>query len=336
MNLPTAFDTFLKTISLGKTPTERIESASNTLMKYLVDHYGVAPDDVFLQGSYPNDTAVEPADSDDGEYDVDLVAVCAAAGLSAEEALNTLEKVLAENGTYAEMLKKEGSRKKPCVRLRYADDDIGGFHVDVIPARASTSDDEQASLEVPRRGDGWHDTAPEEYTQWCRDQGERFARTVKMLKRWREVHQPARHNIKSIVLQVLAAENLGSQSSDAEALVSTLEAIQTVLAASPESPPRVENPVLAAENLAQRWEPDAYKNFLKELGEAVSFAQRALKARDEAESHELWGKLLGDDFPPPPSDPTKRRRVPPATPAPGSHPPQGSPRRERYGCECYG
>lgn len=72
MNLPTAFDTFLITISLGKTPTERIESASNTLMKYLVDNYGIAADDVFLHGSYPNDTAVEPEDSDDGEYDVDF------------------------------------------------------------------------------------------------------------------------------------------------------------------------------------------------------------------------------------------------------------------------
>jgi SMODS domain-containing protein len=330
MLLPDAFNKFHDAISLGAKPTAKIESAASGLITYVCGKYGLAEGLVFLQGSYPNDTAVEPENSD-GEYDVDLVCVAAQPWMSPEDALNDLEATLAQSAVYEELLKKEGSRKKPCVRLRYADDEVGGFHVDVVPSRASTSADPQAPLEVPRRGDGWHDTAPQQYTDWCRDQGLRFARTVKMLKRWREHHQPARLNIKSIVLQVLAANNLGTQSSDAEALVSTLEAIQAVLAESPDRPPRVQNPVLDAEDLAARWEPAAYKNFRRELGEAVELARRALDSIHENESHDLWCELLGDDFPAAPSDPGMRTRVPPAAPPPGAHPTQAPPRRERYG-----
>ncbi len=331
MNLPEAFDTFHDRISLGAKPTQKIESASTGLIKHLTAAYGLPAALVFLQGSYPNDTAIEPEDSDEGEYDADLVCVGAGAGMSPDEALDDLEATLAQNATYAELIKKEGSRKKPCVRLRYADDEVGGFHVDVVPARESSSADEQAPLEVPRRGEDWHDTAPEEYTQWCRDQGPRFARTVKMLKRWREHHQSARLSIKSIVLQVLAANNLGTQRSDGEALVATFEAIKGVLGESADTPPRIANPVLEAEDLAARWEQDSYQDFRRELDEAASLARRALDSDDVEESHKLWRELLGNDFPPAPSNPAKRVRVPPVTPAPGHQRTQAPPRREKHG-----
>ena len=331
MDLPDAFDTFHDRISLGAKAYAKIESATTGLVNFLTKAYGAPAGAIFLQGSVPNDTAIEPEDSEEGEYDADLVSITAQPGTPPDDALNDLESTLASDATYAELIKKEGSRKAPCVRLRYADDEVGGFHVDVVPARASSSTDPQAPLEVPRRADGWHDTAPSEYTDWCRDQGPRFARTVKMLKRWREHHQPARLNIKSIVLQVLAATNLGTQRSDGEALVATLEAIQAALANSPDSPPRIPNPVLEAENLAARWEPEAYRNFRKELDEGAALARRALDSDDEAESYELWGKLLGDDFPTLPSDLAKRVRIPPVTPAPGHQPTQAPPRRERYG-----
>jgi hypothetical protein len=334
MQLPDAFDTFHDRISLGKKPTDKIESAASGLMDYLVDAYGIRRDLVFLQGSYPNGTAVEPEDCDNGEYDVDLVCVCAHASMSPDDALNGLEAKLAAHGTYAKLLRGKDSRKKPCVRLFYADDEIGAFHVDVVPARKSQSGDPQAPLQVPRRGEDWHDTAPAEYTTWCKEQGTRFARTVKMLKRWREFHQDARKSIKSIVLQVLAANNLGQQDSDAEALVATLEAIEGVLAASPNVSPRVQNPVLSDEDLAVRWEDTTYRDFRKELAEAVNLARKALDSTDVLQAHELWRALLGPDFPTPtPSpDPAKQRnRVLPTTPAPGHHPTQAPPRREKYG-----
>src|SRR3954451_2319236 len=120
LQLPDAFDTFHDRISLGKKPTDKIQSAAGGLIEYLARAYGVPQERVFLQGSYPNGTAVEPEDGDTGEYDVDLV--CAAAGndLTPTGALNHLEQTLAANGTYANLLRGEDSRKTPCVRLFYA------------------------------------------------------------------------------------------------------------------------------------------------------------------------------------------------------------------------
>ena len=329
--LNNAFDTFHDRISLGATPWSKIESAFGGLRSYLTDACDLPEDAVLLQGSVCNATAVEPAEPD-GEYDADVIAICAAPDASADQALDDLEAVLAAHGSYAALIKKEGARKKPCVRLRYAGDSVGGFHVDVVPARASQSSDVQAPLEAPRRGDGWHDTAPEEYTAWCAERGERFARTVKMLKRWREVHQPAHASIKSIVLQVLAADAVGSQTSDGVALCATLEEMQTRLSASPDSAPQIPNPVLAREDLGARWTDAAYRNFRKELDEAVDLAQQALWCTDDAESHGLWQELLGDDFPAAPTEAAKRVRIPPSVPAPGfERTPQEPPRRERYG-----
>lgn len=331
MQLPEAFDTFHDRVSLGAKPRAKIESATTGVANHLTGAYQLPAGGVFLQGSYPNGTAVEPA-AGNGDYDADLVAVCASADAPPDDALKELEDVLCENATYAQLIEKAGSRKKPCVRLQYADDEVGGFHVDVVPARGSTSADPDARLEVPRRSDGWYDTAPIGYTQWCASQGERFARTVRMLKRWRQVHQPARQNIKSIVLQVLAANAVGTQASDAVALAYTLEAIKAVLDGSPDGAPRIENPVLPSEDLGARWTLDAYRNFRKELDEAVVLASAALGSANDAESHELWQRLLGDDFPAAPSEPAKRVRVTPAVPPPGfENTTQAPPRRERYG-----
>jgi len=332
MRLSKAFDTFYDAISLGVKPTGKIESASHGLREHLVSVYGLAEDVIFFQGSYPNGTAVAPEDRDNGEYDVDLVAVCAAANASANATLDDLEEKLAENATYRRLIRREGSRKKPCVRLRYADDEVGGFHVDVVPARASASDDPDAPLEVPRRDEGWHDTAPREYSEWCRERGERFARTVMMLKRWRDVHQSARQSVKSIVLQVLADEGLGSHSSDGEALVETLSSMRSALAPYPDRAPTVSNPVMPAENLAARWEDADYQAFLRELDEALMLARRALESSGREESHKLWRQLLGGDFPATPTDPAKRTGRMPATPPPGyERVRQETPRRERYG-----
>ncbi|MBV9818193.1 MAG: nucleotidyltransferase [Solirubrobacterales bacterium] len=330
--LPDAFDIFYGRISLNKRPCDKIESAASGLITYLSAEYGVSQDRVFLQGSYPNGTAVEPEDKDRGEYDVDLVCDGIDPGWTATAALDDLEEKLATHGTYEKLLRGADSRKKPCVRLFYAEDEIGAFHVDVVPARPSQSSDLHAPLEVPRRESGWHDTAPREYTVWCRDRGGRFARTVRMLKRWRDHSQDTRKSIKSIVLQVLAAQHLGGQSSDAAALVGTLVAIQGALAPDPDTAPSVENPVLRSEDLAARWDDSAYRDFRKHLANAVDLAQRGLHESDERTSHDLWRHLLGPDFP------EYRLQesgidagVLPATPPPGHHRTQAVPRRNEYG-----
>lgn len=324
MRLPGAFDTFHDNVILGARQRERIDSAATALHDYLVGKLGVPSSDVFLQGSYPNRTAVKPADQENGEYDVDLVAISALQSDTPKKALDNMEAVLREDDGYAQRIERDPDR--PCIRLHYADDEAGKLHVDVVPARRCLSG--AAPLEIPRP-DSWRETAPRQYTRWCRDQGERFARTVKMLKRWRDVNQAARSSVKSILLQVLIANHLPQQErSDAEAVTRTLERIAATVGATPDSPPRVLNPVLPNENLADRWTGDSYSDFVRTVTEAAKLAREALDETDEAESHGLWCDLFGEDFPPAPSS---RRSATPGPPPGARRVPQEAPARVEWG-----
>jgi hypothetical protein len=93
-----------------------------------------------LQGSYANGTAIEPGDG--GEYDIDVVAVCVDSGTTANSALDDLEARFRADGRFRDRVR----RKKPCVRLEYAGDDVGTFHVDV---RAHSPNERHTPLEAP-------------------------------------------------------------------------------------------------------------------------------------------------------------------------------------------
>jgi hypothetical protein len=271
---------------------------------------------------------VQPVEG--GEYDLDVVAVCGSDAASADDALKMLEDVLSEDADYKKRIDVE-HQPKPCVRLRYADDEDGaGFHVDVAPVRPA----ESAPLEIPLRGDGWRETAPHEFTSWCLRQGDDFKRVVRMLKRWRDENDK-RRGIKSVVLQVLVAEALANATpaanDDASLIVATLDAIRARLADHPMTAPEVRNPVLDSEDFASRW-PDAdYQEFRRNVDDALQLAWEALEEPDEKESHKRWQELFGDDFPPEPTRPVQLRTTPPPPPPPGhEQQPQRAPRRERY------
>lgn len=282
------FDVFLDEISLGQTQVGRIESASNTLRDFLKDHFGLDDTEVFLQGSYANGTAVKPVGG--GEYDVDIVCVSASADESATNAIQDLYDTLDTNGRYSGKL----TQKQPCVRIQYADDAIGSFHVDVVPTRVGQS---EAPLDAPRKATGWHPTAPNEYTSWCERQGVHFRQCVQMLKRWRDEHQGVRDAVKSIVLQVLIANYLPSFANDdaervSQTIVNMNDALQLL-----DSPPEVWNPVLPSENLAARWTKEAFTNFKRELAEAADLVTKATETDDLLEQVEHWQDLFGEDFP---------------------------------------
>lgn len=289
MSLQQRFDTFLGNISLPPKAVARIESAGAALSRYLVQTYDVPAEAVFLQGSYANNTAIRP--SDGGEYDVDVICICVLPyGVSSASALDDLESKLQANGNYKARIKT----KDPCVRLEFAEDDIGKFHVDVVPVRPSAAVD--APLDAPHRQHGWHGTAPREYTDWCRDQGALYARTVKMLKHWRNEQQPVREAIKSIVLQVLVSQCMPTVQDDAARIAATFTNLANYLANS-DSPPVVVNPALKSENLAASWPPEAYRNFRAEVNEAQELSRLAGAEQNEAQAAALWSMLFGDEFP---------------------------------------
>jgi len=288
VDLRANFAKFLQNISLGDPQVPRMNSAARTVSDFLTRSYGLPSGEVFLQGSYPNGTAVEPVAG--GEYDVDLVVVCCGAGDEAGEALNELERRLRSDGRFRARVK----RKNPCVRLEYAGDDVGDFHVDVVPCRRSRS--LPALLEVPRRGAGWKDSAPAEYTAWCQAQGELYIRTVKMLKRWRAEQQSVRNAIKSIVLQVLIAGAMPQLGDDAARIAATIEALHSQFSLLT-APPAVWNPVLGSENLAASWSQESFESFKAELMEAAQWVVEAQRSEDPIEASDIWRELFGDDFP---------------------------------------
>jgi hypothetical protein len=330
MRLSNAFEQFHQDIALSSLSEERINRAWGRLHEHLTASYGLAAEFVYIQGSYANDTAVKPADSD-GEYDLDIVCVCVDSETGAEAAIDELTATLAANADLESRIEPNESGR-PCVRLRYADDPEGfGFHVDIVPARGA---DPAAVIEVPIRGfEDWRDSAPYLYTQWCQAQPELFPRVIRFLKRWRDEHHDG--SIASITLQVLAARDLASlASSDAEATAATLASMRDTLAASPDSPPEILNPVLETENLADRWDHEDYRKFRRELGEAADLAQAALESPDPTQSHAGWRQLFGKDFPATPSDVEGGgEEGPPSPPPPPDRPDprQEAPTDERYG-----
>lgn len=289
-SLDAQFDEFDKRISLKTKQVERINSAWRSLGEYLEDALHLDSGQILLQGSCANGSAIEPVNG--GEYDVDLVCVIPYSDVTSDAALDNMTAVLSANGMYEARLT---SPRAACVRLEYAEDEVGKFHVDVVPVRKPGS--AGAPLDAPRRREGWHGTAPSEYTEWCRVQGLLYLRTVKVLKRWRDENQQVHTAVKSIILQVLVAQHMPrSSSSVAEAVATTLRRMHVALVPL-DSPPRVPNPVLSSEDLARRWTGGEFAEFVAELAEAVSVLDEIDKATDIDDVSSFWSDLLGSGFP---------------------------------------
>lgn len=284
------FREFIEVIALSGSPEKRIESAISGVRSVAVAGLDELNDDeIIIQGSYANGTAIEPGEG--GAYDVDIVLPAFERSTGATAALNMVEQVFKDNGNYADKVEP----KTPCIRLNYADDDIGQFHVDLVPARPA-DEGSDAPLEIPRRDAGWHETAPAEFTMWCEEQGEAFARTVMVLKRWRDENQGVRAAIKSIVLQVLVRAHLTEHHDDASRLATTLQNISHDLAWR-SAPPTLPNPVLESENLAARWTDAAFEDFKTKISAAATQAESALSAAALEDACDRWRDLLGPDFP---------------------------------------
>lgn len=334
MLLEEAFTEFFGTIRLPRLSDERVQRAFTVLHAFLTAKYGLAAHEVFIQGSYANGTAIKPADPK-GEYDIDIVVAGETGDESPEQAISHLRRLLGADGRFGDRLEPD-KPGRPCVRLRYADDHGGGFHIDVVPARqvvplreawAFPYPVDSAPLDVPMRGrEGWRGTAPREYTQWCEDRGRRVRRTVRELKRWRDEHAAP---IASILLQVLVGtHHPAGDMADGQAILRTLLAMQATVAASNEIPV-INSPVLLSENLADRWTQKDYESFKQTLAGAVEIAERAVNATDVRETHEAWQELLGDDFP---GYRGASGNVPPPPPPPGFRPsPQRPSTRVEWG-----
>lgn len=281
------FHDFFEKIQLNDTQNSRITSATKALKNYLSEEYNISEKDVFLQGSFSTNTVTKPSPSqEDGEYDVDLVVLCAENDESPKEAIKNLEIILENNAVYKDKIEKDNPNR-PCVRLRYADEDKARFHVDLVPSRRLR----EKIIEIPRT-EGWTLSNPEDYTEWVISLGERYRRTFMFLRRWRDENQIP---IKSIVFQVLTAECLSSEESDASNFTKTINNIYEKLLNS-DSPPILNNPVLEEENLSERWSIEDFNIFKDELENTITIISDIEQETDHDKACNKWQKIFGEDF----------------------------------------
>lgn len=286
--LANEFKDFFEKISLWKSQSDRIDSAVSSLSGFLVSEYSLKPTDVSVQGSFSTDTAISPAPSvDDGEYDVDIVAICVTEGTSPADALDNLEERINSNGIYKDKIEKDDP-DIPCIRLRYADEENAKFHVDIVPAKQG----EGSSIFVPRRDKGWEASDPKGFTEWVKEQGDRYRRTIMMLKRWRDENEVP---IKSIVLQVLVAECISKNEDDATNIFETIKNMNSLLAKY-QSTPEIHNPVLLEEVLTNSWTTEEFEDFKGKLVEAVGLLDKAMETEDHDAAALQWQEFFGEDF----------------------------------------
>lgn len=299
------FRKFHQNISLDDGRVQRIQSA-HTKLREIVRNDGPLSRvlyDVFLQGSFRNNTAIRPLK---GEFDVDVVLVLDATDPDSwlkskqdpDDVLNWVADRLRKQAHYRSN-NITIRRRKRCVRLVYA----GDFHLDVIPAHCDGNLDNP--LEVPdREANEWIWSHPKGYTSWCEGMNKRtngrFTRVTKMLKWWcRQKFDPKRAP-RSIVLQTLIGQHIpDSPSSDAEALVCTLENLNEWLQSRLVllSAPSVYNPSLRNEDLAGDWSAKDFELFRRRVESATKKACEAFLEGDTEKSAHLWRDLFGNAFP---------------------------------------
>lgn len=300
------FQKFHQNISLDSSRTARIKSAYNALCNFVESDKPLssALREIFLQGSYRNNTAVRPIS---GEFDVDVVLAIDATDHSSwwrskrspSDVVRWVASRLRTNPVYRTSNIAVRQRKR-CVRLVYA----GDFHLDIVPAHCESAT--EGPLEVPdRSADQWMPSHPKGYTQWCQKTNDRtggkFTRVAKMLKWWVNLKFDARRAPRSIALQTLIGTHMpNNPSSDAEALVCALANLHLWLRdqwLDFLAPPTISNPSLPQENLASNWDLEDYKLFKQRVESAACKACQAYQEENTEKSIRLWRELFGDAFP---------------------------------------
>lgn len=297
------FKKFNENISLKQTRIKRIEDVVSALEVFATNDKGDEKEDgisdvlvepIYLQGSFPINTAIRPTESE--EYDVDAV-LCIERNDSegkkrdAKTTLQWLARRLKANGNYTEKVDL-GDRR---IRIDYA----GDFHLDIIPVIPILG--EESAVELPSKADGWVKTDPKGFMDWFlgrRGQGNKsLSRLTKYLKWWRSNQTPQKMKVASVILTKLIGDHFHDNvlASDAEALVETMESLNIWLSTCP-SKPQILHPTIYTD-MAERWSQEEFILFKEQFSKATDLARQAYDDEEIDKSIELWKKLFGNEFP---------------------------------------
>lgn len=253
-------------------------------------------DDVIPSGSLARSTQRDPIN------DVDLVVVFDADehpdwgedGPSAGDALDHLRSRIRallgdEEGSFDQIVRLASPRNHAVKCFLDDPDDPDAFTVDVTPALRR-----DGHLLVPeKKNKTWIETDPEYLIdEVARRQSEwdQFRPLVRVLKMW---NKDSGAGMKSLTIEVLALDNLPSESSRGRALQRFFSAAELA----------IDHPIEDPAGLCGEIEPDLDVEKAKEkLAEAATNSWKAVDAQDAGETDRaacFWRKVFGDAFPEP-------------------------------------
>ena len=222
------------------------------------------------------------------------------------------EGVLQMNAVTADLLEEIGSGTPIDAELsKYVR--VSGSGALLIASAKSQPEWKLSPLRIPDRdAQIWEDTHPLAQIVWTRQKnaacGGHYVNVVKALKWWRRVnHATPKHPKGYPVEHIIGYSCPDGIKSIAEGVTLTLENIAATFAvtAAAQQTPDLRDHGVSEHNVFSRISGTDFAAFHAQVVEAAKISRKALDAKDEAESTQLWKQLFGDKFPDAPATSTK-------------------------------
>jgi hypothetical protein len=297
-----------------------------TLVKWISDKHVLAEDggEIFVQGSFAIDTAVQPLRKN--EIDVDVVAAFSRVWKQGEQVgifYDKLEDIFADS-----RYESKCERYKNVVRINYN----SNFHFDIMPTLPIFEDNYDYLKAVDTKKRNWVDRSPKLYARWFVERAktessliERFdsnkyrssfdifqemeeipfqrpsdyyvkpalTRVVQIVKRARDIFFRDKEIVpQSIVLTTIIAEAYSGESSMYRALLESAKHMYRL--AKSDKMFRVLNPVSANEEFTDKWqmEPEYYDAF-RRFAYWFLFRVRSLRTDNRNHARDAIQKIAG-------------------------------------------
>lgn len=292
------FSVFNSIIKLNDSKISKLKTNRKALRDKIREHFksnGWEVPKFYSQGSFPLNTNLNPinrttANGDVQEnYDLDDGVYFICQKSDRKEPITYHDRIIKAVEGHADRVVD----KTTCVRVVYAD----GHHIDLPSYWIGTDGDIPL---LAHKSKGYIESDPKAFKDWVENEisnansNGQLRRIIRYLKAWKDHRENQNNNIKlpsGFILTILACQNFSSNSCDDLSLKATVENIKKTL----DSSFTCYRPTMPKdEELLESYSEDI---FLKELGNLIDNAKKALESDNKNEASEFWRKVFGDRFP---------------------------------------
>lgn len=292
------FSEFDKTIGLNDSKISKLKINRKALRDKIRAHFKDKNWEIpkfYSQGSFPLNTNLNPIKktTEDGdvieEYDLDDGVYFICPELERKEPATYHDRIKKAVDDHADSVVD----KTTCVRVLYAD----GHHID-LPSYWLEKDGDTPQL--THKSKGFTDSDPKAFKDWVdgkisnANSNGQLRRIIRYFKAWKDYRENMNSSLKlpsGFILTILSCQNSFKNDRDDLAFKNTAEAIETALK---ESFTCYRPTVPTNEELLEDYSKGTV---LKELGDLINNAQKALDSDCEKDASEFWRKVFGDRFP---------------------------------------